>query len=66
MGREVEFGRQIRTTPVNIHPRCVAAELFAEDCAHDPAEFLDSLRHNSSDIASLMGDVLAEIGPIEA
>jgi len=64
LGREVEFGRQIRTTPINVHPRCVAAEVQAPDCAHDPAELLSQLRANSPDLASRMEDITEEIGAL--
>jgi hypothetical protein len=33
LGREVSFGQQVRTTPVKVHPGCVAAELERDDAA---------------------------------
>ncbi|MFT5052021.1 MAG: hypothetical protein ACI8QZ_003452 [Chlamydiales bacterium] len=64
LGREVEFGRQVRTTPINLHPRCVPMEMQAPDCAHEPDGFLDELRANSPDLASRMEDLATEIGAL--
>ena len=65
LGRHVEFGRQVRTTPINLHPRCVPAELMAPDCAHEPEGFADVLREHSADLAARLDAVLAEIGPLD-
>lgn len=65
LGREVAFGRQVRTTPINVHPRCVAAELFAEDCGTEGDGFADALRANARDIsAAQIEEVLAEVGEL--
>lgn len=50
LGREVEFGGVVRVGPVNVHPRCAAAEMRAEDCATKPEELADGLRANSPDV----------------
>jgi hypothetical protein len=65
LGREVEFGGQVRTGPVQVHPRCVAAELRAEHCATKPDGFAEALRANSSELPGTDVDrLVAEIGPL--
>lgn len=61
LGRQVEFGRQVRTTPINVHPRCVAAELVAPDCAHEPEGFLALLRQQSAELGEALEGALAQI-----
>lgn len=46
LDREVEFFGQTRTTQVNIHPACVAAELSSDDCPTEVDGFEDALREN--------------------
>lgn len=66
LGREVTFGQQVRTTPINVHPRCVAAELTAEDCETEVDGFVDALRANSGDLgADVLDRVVAEIGELQ-
>ncbi len=62
LAREVTFGRQVRTAPIFVHARCVAAELLAEDCATEADGFADSLRANSTLDPADLDAVLAEIG----
>jgi hypothetical protein len=63
--REVVFGNQTRSTPINVHPRCVAAEIRAEDCATDLEGFEDQVRANSRDLEPADVDqALAEIGAL--
>jgi hypothetical protein len=63
LGRLVEFGNQVRTTPINVHPRCVVAEIDAEDCGTEREGFNAALRANSGDVAAERIDaVIAEIG----
>ena len=67
LGREVSFGQQVRTAPINVHPRCVAAELDAEDCATEVDGFVGSLRANSGDLAAdVLDRVVAEIGDLQS
>jgi hypothetical protein len=46
--REIVFGRQIRGTPINVHTRCVAAEIRAEDCMTEVEGFEEAVHANSS------------------
>jgi hypothetical protein len=63
--RGVEFAGQVRSGPINVHPRCVVRELMAEDCTTEPHGFEDALRANSTDVPREdVEQVLAEIGPI--
>ncbi len=63
LGRGVYFGTQVRTAPINVHPRCVAAELQADDCNTEDEGFTEALRANSADLgADVIDRVLAEIG----
>lgn len=65
LGRSVEFGRQVRTAPINVHPRCVAAELLAEDCATEAEGFAEALAAASRDLSREdVAAVLAEIGEL--
>jgi len=66
LGRGVYFGSQMRTAPINVHPRCVAAELKSEDCATEIEGFEVALRTNSADLASEKLDTLVtEIGALD-
>ena len=64
LGREVSFGRQVRTTPINVHPRCVPAELMAEDCGTEIDGFEDALRANSKIDPVEVDAALREIGEL--
>ena len=65
LGREVEFGNQVRVGPINVHPRCVAKEMRADDCGTAPEGFADALRSNSDGVSTETLDaVLAEIGEL--
>ncbi len=60
--REVTFGNQFRSTPIQVHPGCVAKELAAEDCQTEADGFEDALRANSSDLDEAVIDAaLSEI-----
>lgn len=64
--REVVFGNQVRGAPVNVHPKCVAGEIRADDCGTEIEGFADALRANSRDIeAADIDAALAEVGPLE-
>lgn len=66
LGRGVYFGSQVRTSPINVHPRCVAAELRAEDCLTEVGGFVEALRANSTDVeAERIEALLGEIGPLD-
>ncbi|MFT7669700.1 MAG: hypothetical protein ACI8X5_002405 [Planctomycetota bacterium] len=65
VGREVEFGQQTRTTPINVHPGCVADALHAEDSATEPDGFAQALRDNSKGQESAMIDsTIEEVGSL--
>jgi hypothetical protein len=65
LGRSVEFGQQTRTTPINIHPACVADALQAEDNATEVDGFSEALRTNSKGLdAKLIEDVLGLVGSL--
>jgi hypothetical protein len=65
LGRAVEFGNQVRTTPINVHPRCVAEVLQEEDCATEAEGFAGNLHSNSGDVGSeRIAAVLAEVGDL--
>jgi hypothetical protein len=66
LGREIEFGSQYRTMPIQVHPRCVALEIAREDCATEGAGFADALRANSQGLSGEQIDaVLQEVGELE-
>lgn len=66
LGREVEFYQQVRVAQINVHPRCVSAELRAEDCATDIDGFEDALRSNTREVGSeQLDEAIREIGPLE-
>jgi hypothetical protein len=65
LGREVQFGQQLRTTPINVHPACVADALRAEDCATEIDGFAPALRKNSKGLESeVMDGILEEVGEL--
>ncbi len=65
IGRAVEFGQQMRTTPINVHPACVADALQAEDSATEPEGFFEALRTNSKGVDSVVVDsVVGEVGSL--
>ncbi len=66
LGRSVEFGQQTRTSPINVHPACVAAEMLAEDCATEHEGFVDALTTQSALADEELAEVLAAIGELEA
>jgi hypothetical protein len=65
IGREVEFGQQTRTTPINVHPACVADALHAEDCNTEADGFAEALRANSKGIDSpVIDSIIEEVGSL--
>ena len=58
--REVTFGNQVRGMPIQVHPRCVAAETLAEDCLTELEGLEDALRANSRDLdPAVIAEVMA-------
>ena len=65
LGREVEFGGQVRVGPINVHPRCVADALVAPDNGTETAGFAQTVQANSTGVdAGLVDAALAEAGPV--
>lgn len=65
IGRAVEFGQQTRTTPINVHPGCVADALQEEDCSTEVDGFAEAIRKNSQGLDEVVIDsVLAEVGDL--
>ncbi len=64
--REVTFGQQVRSAPINVHPACVSAEIRAEDCGTEIEGFEAAVRANSRGVDPPdIEQALAEIGPLE-
>lgn len=65
LGKEVQFGNQVRVGPLNVHPGCAAAATQADDCANEPAELAAELRANSTGVApATIDEVLAQVGDL--
>jgi len=63
LGRNVEFGNQVRLTPFSVHPGCVDRALDAEDCGTPAEGFADALRANSEGVPpERIEEVLSEVG----
>lgn len=63
LAREVEFGRQVRVGPINVHPGCVAPELAREDCATEAEGLEEALSGNSPQLSAAQREALwSEIG----
>ena len=63
---EISFGSQVRASPINVHPRCVPAELRSEDCLTELDGFEEQIRRNSELEAVGVDEALAAIGDLEA
>ena len=62
LGRMVEFGNQVRTNAVKVHPACVARQLGEADCDTEAETLVEDLRMNSKGLyASLLDETLAQI-----
>lgn len=62
LGRMVEFGNQVRTNPVKVHPGCVSRQLQEADCDTDGDGLADLLRANSKGLdPALLDETLAQI-----
>lgn len=64
--RSVEFYNQVRSGPIKVHPRCVAAALAEPDSATEPEGFAAAVRQNSRLPDAEIDDALAQIGDVEA
>jgi hypothetical protein len=62
--RSVEFYNQVRSGPIKVHPRCVAAALAAPDSATEQEGFADAVRANSGLSDAEVDAALAEIGAL--
>ena len=62
LGRMVEFGNQVRTNPVKVHPACVAHQLGEADCDTEGQTLAQDLRANSAGLdAALLDEALAQL-----
>jgi len=65
LGRRVQFGNQIRTTPIHVHPRCVVPVVQGEDSATEAAGLIQTLRETGRELpADRLEVALAEIGEV--
>lgn len=65
LGKRVQFGNQVRTSPIHVHPRCVATAIGEEDSATEAAGLADALRASRGEVpAERVEATLAEIGPL--
>ena len=65
LGREVEFGQQVRTAPINVHPACVAEALQAPDSATGPDGLAEALRRNSGDLdTAVVEGAISDLGSL--
>jgi hypothetical protein len=62
LGKEVEFGGQVRLGPMNVHPACVAEALLDEECGTEAAGLADALRANSQIANEEVEQAISEIG----
>jgi len=65
LAREVTFGQQTRSTPINVHPRCVSAELLGEDCATEAEDIVAALEANSQLAPDELAAAIAEAGGLD-
>lgn len=65
LAREVTFGSQVRSGPINVHPACVAAELEADDCATEVEGFAAAVRQRSDIDPAAVDEALAAIGDLD-
>ena len=64
LGREVQFGNQIRTAPINVLPGHVSEVLAEPDCATKAEDLFELLESNSGLEAAELAELLEEIGPL--
>lgn len=66
LGREVQFGLDLRTSRINVHPGCVSEALDAPESATEYAGFEFLLRKNSRGMEeSQLDRILGEIGSLD-
>jgi len=51
LGRSVQFGNQVRTAPIQVHPACVPVALQAENNATAPEGLADAVRSASEGVS---------------
>lgn len=51
LGRAIQFGNQVRTAPIHVHPACVPAALQAEDNATLPEGLVEAIRSASEGVS---------------
>ena len=64
LGREVEFGSQVRTTPINVLPEHVGAVINEPDCTSNADDFETALTDNSDVSPNELAEVLKTIGSL--
>ena len=65
LGRRVEFGNQVRTSAINVHPECVAEAMAADDCDTKSEDFASRLGAHSPELdPGQIEAVLAAIGEL--
>lgn len=65
LAREVAFGSQVRSGPINVHPECVAAELDEEDCVTEADGFAAAVRQRSDIDPAAVDEALTAVGDLE-
>lgn len=61
LGREVEFGGQVRVGPIKVHPACVAATLALPDTATKAEGLRQALAANSGLDEARLGELLDQL-----
>lgn len=65
LGKRVQFGSQVRTATIHVHPECVAESMSAEDSATEAEGFAEALREHSDPLpVDRWNDLLDRIGPL--
>jgi len=65
LGREVQFGSQVRTTPINVLPAHVVEVLQEPDCTSNISDLQSGLKENSGLSTAELTEVLQAIGPLQ-
>ena len=65
LGREVEFGSQVRTTPINVLPAHVKEVLQEPDCTSAPGDLAATIEKNSGLTTADFTAVLTAIGSLD-
>lgn len=64
LGREVQFGSQVRTTPINVLPEHVGAVISETDCTSNANDLKSALADNSDVSPIELAEVLKAIGSL--